>query len=74
MPLNSVYAGQGHFLLSGYVWESASFAKMDSSVTCGFSSGVGSFEDLTPNRKYWESSSGSDAADLRIVGRIRTAG
>ena len=52
VPLNSVFAGHGHFLLSGYVWASASFAKMDNSVTCGFSSGVAPFGDLTLNRKY----------------------
>ncbi|MET4048870.1 hypothetical protein ABIB34_002992 [Rhodococcus sp. UYP5] len=54
--LNSVYAGQGHFLLSGYVWASAHFAKMANSLTCGFSSRVGRFGNLTPNDLYWESS------------------
>ncbi len=74
VPLNSIIAAQGHFLLSGYVWASVSVAEMSKSVTCGFVSGLGRFGDLTLNREYRESSFGSHAADLRVVCRIRTAG
>ena len=74
VPLNSIIAGQGHFLLSGCVWASASFAQMEEPVTCGFVSGLERFRLLTLNREYWESGSGCYAADLRVVCRIRTAG
>ncbi len=74
VPLNSIFAAQGHFLLSGYVWATAILARMDNSVTCGFASAGGRFGDLTLNREYRESGSGCYAADLRVVCRIRTAG
>ena len=75
-----LYSGSGVRVPDGAlfvvrVWlASASFAKTDNSVTCGFPSDVGRFGDLTLNCEYRESSFGSHAADLRVVCRIRAAG